>query len=55
MARILLIIAAVIVGLMLLGPIVGFAFTLLKWAVVIGAVVFAGMALSKWVKSNRAE
>ncbi|MEU6999959.1 hypothetical protein [Nonomuraea sp. NPDC046570] len=55
MARILLIIAAVIIGLMLLGPIVSFAFTLLKWALILGAVAFAGVALNKWYQSSRAE
>ncbi|MFC7588541.1 hypothetical protein ACFQYP_36125 [Nonomuraea antimicrobica] len=50
MGRVLLIIAAVVAALMLLGPLVGFAFTLLKWALVIGAVVFGGMLLSNWLK-----
>ncbi|GAA4073672.1 hypothetical protein GCM10022248_47880 [Nonomuraea soli] len=52
MGRILLIVAAVIVGLMLLGPILGFAFTLLKWALIIGGIAFAAMFVTKWVKTN---
>ncbi|MGR6922346.1 hypothetical protein ACU635_49540 [[Actinomadura] parvosata] len=50
MGRILLIVAAVIAALMLLGPLVGFALTLLKWALVIGAAVLGVMFLSKWLK-----
>ncbi|MFC4005828.1 hypothetical protein ACFOY2_01240 [Nonomuraea purpurea] len=50
MGRILLIIAAVIVALMLLGPIVGFALTLLKWGLIIGAVAFGVMFVSKLLK-----
>ncbi|GAA2416057.1 hypothetical protein [Nonomuraea africana] len=52
MARILFIVALVIVGLMLLGPILGFAFTLLKWALIIGGVALAVMFVAKWVKSE---
>ncbi|MEO3868479.1 hypothetical protein ABGB18_06580 [Nonomuraea sp. B12E4] len=50
MGRILLVIAAIIAALVLLGPVVGLVFTLLKWALVIGAVVFGGMLLAKWAK-----
>ncbi|PRX69417.1 hypothetical protein B0I32_102474 [Nonomuraea fuscirosea] len=50
MGRILLIVAAVIAALLLLGPLVGFALTLLKWGLVIGAVAFAVMFASKWLK-----
>nr|SBO93639.1 hypothetical protein BN4615_P3153 [Nonomuraea gerenzanensis] len=42
--------AAVVAALMLLGPLVGFALTLLKWGLVIGAVVLGVMFLSKWLK-----
>ncbi|MEU7897642.1 MULTISPECIES: hypothetical protein [unclassified Nonomuraea] len=52
MARILLIIALVIVGLMLLGPILGFALTLLKWALIIGGVAVAAMFVSRWLKTR---
>ena len=38
MGRILLIIAAVIAAFILLGPLVGFLFGLVKWALSIGAV-----------------
>jgi hypothetical protein len=34
----------------LLGPLVGFALTLLKWGLVIGAAAFGVMLLSKWAK-----
>jgi hypothetical protein len=50
MGRILLIIAAVIAALVLLGPLVGLAFTLLKWGLIIGAVALGVMVLSKWAK-----
>ncbi|WP_166427058.1 hypothetical protein [Nonomuraea mesophila] len=50
MGRILLIIVAVIAALMLLGPLVGFALTLLKWGLIIGGVALGVMFLSKWVK-----
>ncbi|NJP90042.1 unnamed protein product [[Actinomadura] parvosata subsp. kistnae] len=50
MGRIILIVAAVIAALMLLGPLVGVALTLLKWALVIGAAVLGVMFLSKWLK-----
>ncbi|GAA2205567.1 hypothetical protein GCM10009850_010250 [Nonomuraea monospora] len=50
MGRILLIVAAVVAALVLLGPLVGFALTLLKWGLVIGAVVLGVMFLSKWLK-----
>jgi hypothetical protein len=47
MGRILLAIAAVIAALILLGPLVGFFFTLLKWGLIIGAVAFVVMLISK--------
>ncbi|WP_157548828.1 hypothetical protein [Nonomuraea candida] len=50
MGRILLIVAAVVAALLLLGPLVGFALSLLKWALVIGAVVLGVAFLSKWLK-----
>ncbi|SEL71937.1 hypothetical protein SAMN05660976_03204 [Nonomuraea pusilla] len=52
MGRILLAIAAIIVAFMLLGPLVGFIFTLLKWALVIGAVALGVMLLTKWAKRS---
>jgi hypothetical protein len=51
MARILLIVAAIIVALMLIGPILGFAFTLLKWGLIIAAVAFVVMLVTKSVRS----
>ncbi|MEU5860418.1 MULTISPECIES: hypothetical protein [unclassified Nonomuraea] len=50
MARILLIIAAIIVALLLVGPLVGFVFTLLKWALIIGAVVLGVTFVAKWAQ-----
>lgn len=41
MGRILLIIAAVIAALFLLGPLLGFVFSLVKWVLIIGAVFCA--------------
>ncbi|MEU4543041.1 hypothetical protein [Nonomuraea dietziae] len=52
MARILFIAALVVVGLMLLGPLLGFAFQLLKWALIIGGVALAVTFVAKWVKSE---
>jgi hypothetical protein len=50
MGRIFLIIAAVVAALVLLGPLVGIALTLLKWGLVIAAVAAGVMFLSKWAK-----
>ncbi|MFC5823762.1 hypothetical protein [Nonomuraea insulae] len=50
MGRILLIVAAVIAALVLLGPLVGIALSLLKWGLIIGAVVLGVMFLSKVLK-----
>lgn len=50
MARILLIIAAIIAALLLIGPLMGFVFTLLKWALIIGAVAFGVTLVAKWAK-----
>jgi len=52
MGRILLIIAAVIAALFLLGPLVGLLFTLLKWALILGVVAFGVMFVSKWWASR---
>lgn len=52
MGRILLIVAAVIVGLMLIGPLLGFAFTLLKWGLIIGGVALAAMFVTRWAKTK---
>lgn len=51
MGRILLAILAIIAVFILLGPLVGFAFTLLKWGLIIGAVAFGIMAVSKWART----
>lgn len=51
MARILLIIAAVIAAFLLIGPLLGLAFSLIKWALIIGAVAF-GVLLLKRVFNN---
>jgi uncharacterized membrane protein len=50
MGRILLIAAAVIAALFLLGPLVGFALSLLKWVLIVGAVVLGVAFVSKWLK-----
>ncbi|MBE1591527.1 hypothetical protein ACFPOI_13370 [Nonomuraea angiospora] len=55
MGRILLIIAAVVAALVLLGPLVGFALTLLKWGLIIGAVAFGVMLVSKWAQRKSAQ
>ncbi|MBT2229349.1 hypothetical protein [Nonomuraea sp. NEAU-A123] len=51
MGRILLGILAIIAVFILIGPLVGFAFTLLKWGIIIGAVAFGIMLVSKWVRT----
>jgi hypothetical protein len=48
MGRILLIIAAVVAALFLLGPLVGFVFGLLKWVLIIGGIAVAVVFASKW-------
>ncbi|WP_181448737.1 hypothetical protein [Nonomuraea aridisoli] len=48
MGRIFLIIAAVVAALVLLGPLVGFVLTLLKWGLVIGLVALGVVLVSKW-------
>ncbi|GAA2304236.1 hypothetical protein GCM10010149_62350 [Nonomuraea roseoviolacea subsp. roseoviolacea] len=50
MGRILLIAAAVLAALVLIGPLLGLAFTLLKWGLIIGLVAAGVMLLSKWTK-----
>ncbi|MEV4108529.1 hypothetical protein [Nonomuraea sp. NPDC049695] len=50
MGRILLFAAAIVAALVLLGPLVGLAFTLLKWGLIIGAVALGAMFLTKWAK-----
>ncbi|MFI6791496.1 hypothetical protein ACIBG4_29620 [Nonomuraea sp. NPDC050383] len=50
MGRILLIAAAVLAALVLVGPLLGLAFTLLKWGLIIGVVAFGVMLVSKWTK-----
>ncbi|MGI5270135.1 hypothetical protein ACQEUU_13360 [Nonomuraea sp. CA-218870] len=47
MGRIFLAIAAVIAAFILLGPLVGFLFDLVKWGLIIGAVAFGVMLLAK--------
>ncbi len=48
MGRILLVILAVIAALFLVGPLLGFAFGVLKWVLIIGGVAVAVMLASKW-------
>ncbi|GGL07021.1 hypothetical protein Sme01_12160 [Sphaerisporangium melleum] len=52
MARILLLIAVVIVGFMLLGTVIGLIAGILKWALIIGVVVLAYLALSRILRSR---
>ncbi|MFD9946606.1 hypothetical protein ACFWYW_10755 [Nonomuraea sp. NPDC059023] len=47
MGRILLIIAALVAAFILLGPLVGLVFTLIKWALIIGAVGLGVLLLKK--------
>ncbi|WP_171055570.1 MULTISPECIES: hypothetical protein [unclassified Nonomuraea] len=50
MGRILLIIVAIVAALLLLGPLVGLALSLLKWGLLIGGVALGVMFLARWVK-----
>ncbi|MET8142394.1 hypothetical protein ABZU32_18965 [Sphaerisporangium sp. NPDC005288] len=52
MARILLLIAAVIIGFMLLGTVISLVAGILKWALIIGVVVLAYMAVSRLLHSR---
>ncbi|GAA4226042.1 hypothetical protein GCM10023075_25370 [Streptosporangium album] len=52
MGRILLIVAAVVLAFLLLGPILGFVFGLLKWALVIGLVAVVVMFVAKMFRSS---
>lgn len=54
MGRILLIVAAVVIGFLLLGSILGFLFTLLKWALIIGLVGVVVMFVSRLFRSSNA-
>src|ERR1044072_6848130 len=49
--RILLAILAIIAVFILIGPLVGFVFTLIKWGLIIGAVAFGIMLVSKWART----
>ncbi|MEU7827909.1 hypothetical protein AB0L53_05710 [Nonomuraea sp. NPDC052129] len=51
MGRILLAILAIIAVFILIGPLVGFVFTLIKWGLIIGAVAFGIMLVSKWART----
>ncbi|MEV0592737.1 hypothetical protein [Nonomuraea cavernae] len=48
MGRILIIAAVIVAALFLLGPLVGFVFTLLKWALILGAAALGVVLLTKW-------
>jgi predicted lipid-binding transport protein (Tim44 family) len=52
MARILLLIAAVIIGFMLLGTVISLVAGILKWALIIGVIALAIMALSRIFNSR---
>ncbi|WP_202638396.1 hypothetical protein [Bailinhaonella thermotolerans] len=53
MGRILLIIAAVVVGFMVLGTVIGLFFTALKWALIVGFIALLVVGVSKLAKSMR--
>jgi len=52
MGRILLIVAAVVIAFLLLGSVLGFLFTLLKWVLVIGLVGVVVMFASRLFRSS---
>ena len=52
MGRILLIVAAVVIGFLLLGSVLGLLFTVLKWALIIGLVGVVVMFVSRLFRSS---
>lgn len=54
MGRILLLIAAVIIGFFLLGTVLSLVAGIIKWALIIGVVILAITALSKILRSRDA-
>ncbi|WP_406315635.1 hypothetical protein OHA77_01820 [Streptosporangium sp. NBC_01639] len=52
MGRILLIVAAVVLAFLLLGPLLGFVFGLLKWALIIGLVAVVVMFGARLFRSS---
>ncbi|MEU8251176.1 hypothetical protein [Nonomuraea sp. NPDC048916] len=48
MGRILMIAAVIVAALFLLGPLVGFVFTLLKWALILSAAALVVVLATKW-------
>ncbi|WP_203990956.1 hypothetical protein [Sphaerisporangium rufum] len=52
MGRILLLAAGVVVAFLLLGSVIGFVVGALKWALIIGIVVLAVMALGRILRST---
>ncbi|MFI6513196.1 hypothetical protein ACIBCT_36815 [Streptosporangium sp. NPDC050855] len=52
MGRILLIVAAVVIAFLLLGSVLGFLFTLIKWALIIGLVGVVIMFASRLFGSS---
>ncbi|WP_199537302.1 hypothetical protein [Spongiactinospora gelatinilytica] len=55
MGRILLAIAAVIVGFIVLGWVIGLFGTLLKWALIIGLVAVVAGVVMRLARSGRSE
>jgi hypothetical protein len=55
MGRILLIIAAIVAAFILLGPLVGLIFTLIKWALVAGLVVLGVVIVKQVLDGTRHE
>ncbi|MFI0419904.1 hypothetical protein [Spongiactinospora sp. 9N601] len=55
MGRILLAIAAVIVGFIVLGWVIGLFGTLLKWALIIGLVAVVAGVVMRLARSSRSE
>jgi hypothetical protein len=52
MGRILLIAALVVVGLFVIGAVIGFIWSALKWILIIGLIVAAVMAVMKITRST---
>jgi hypothetical protein len=55
MGRILLIAAAVVVGFFVIGAVIGFIFSALKWVLIIGFFALIATLVLRFTKSGRSE
>lgn len=55
MGRILLIAAAVVVGFFVIGAVLGFLFSVLKWVLILGVIALAVAGVLKLTRSGESE